>query len=464
MNTTHRIFTNKVSVVWASLSLLILTSIPSQAQIINGVEEIAEKTTVQINTDANPGGSGVIIKKEGNTYSVLTANHVVCANLGRQTVRCRTDYTYTIRTHDGIEYPIKERQILQTKLQDPDLAIVTFNSPEHYEVAELGNSDKIRIGSDIFVAGFPAIFGRVGIQRSFTVTDGKIVTFINNPPQGYGLVYNATTRIGNSGGPVFDISGSVIGIHGLADTDIVESDNPNQSETRNSIRPNPSIIRRLINPQAESGTASIQKTGFNAGIPINILYRILPQNEEFNTSTTDSSPSDIAIKPSQPQKSTTSKYRRLEKLLQYQNFEEADNETSKLIRDANGGNSLSKENAEKFSCGELRTIDRLWVKYSKGKYGFSVQQKIYQSLGGSKEAMEFGTSEYKQKIIDGLRSKTGWSSSERAGRLLPVRTDGVRWGSRMSSGSRGICGREWGFLSVLWVLAALLSRHAECNT
>ena len=75
----------------------------------------------------------------------------------------------------------------------------------------------------------------MGKDRSFTITNGKVVTFIDNPPKGYGLIYDATTRIGNSGGPVFDTEGKVIGIHGLADTDSLESDNTNQSETRNNL-------------------------------------------------------------------------------------------------------------------------------------------------------------------------------------------------------------------------------------
>ena len=116
MNTIYKTVINKISIPCTTLSILILTSIRTPAQTVNGVEEVAEKTTVQINTDANPGGSGVIIKKEGNIYTVLTANHVVCDNLGRENIRCRTDFTYTIRTYDGREYPIKERQILQTKL------------------------------------------------------------------------------------------------------------------------------------------------------------------------------------------------------------------------------------------------------------------------------------------------------------------------------------------------------------
>ncbi len=164
--------------------------------------------------------------------------------------RCSNDLNeLTIRTHDSREYPIKKRQILQTKeVQHLDLAIVTFNSPEHYEVAELGNSDKITQGSDIFVAGF----NWKGHIRWFTVIDGIIVNFTNftNNSQisslGYRLVYKAKTVLGTSGAPVFDKNGKVIGIHGLAET----TEDP---ETNVHI-----------------------KTGFSAGIPINILYRILP--------------------------------------------------------------------------------------------------------------------------------------------------------------------------------------------
>ncbi|MBG0743512.1 MAG: serine protease, partial [Cylindrospermopsis raciborskii KL1] len=284
MNTIYKTVINKISIPCTTLSILILTSIRTPAQTVNGVEEVAEKTTVQINTDANPGGSGVIIKKEGNIYTVLTANHVVCDNLGRENIRCRTDFTYTIRTYDGREYPIKKRQILQTKLQDPDLAIVTFESSQEYQIAELGNSNNIKRQSDIFVAGFPTIFGRVGKDRTLTITNGKVVAFVPNPPQGYGLIYDAITRIGNSGGPVFDTSGNVVGIHGLADTDAIEGNNINQSETTNSLKPNISTIRKLINPQAESGSSFLQKTGFNAGIPINLFLSINKLNQEVTES------------------------------------------------------------------------------------------------------------------------------------------------------------------------------------
>ncbi|MBW4592221.1 MAG: GUN4 domain-containing protein [Brasilonema angustatum HA4187-MV1] len=36
---------------------------------------------------------------------------------------------------------------------------------------------------------------------------------------------------------------------------------------------------------------------------------------------------------------------------------------------------------ENFPCTDLRTIDQLWVKYSGGRFGFSVQKRIWERVG-----------------------------------------------------------------------------------
>ncbi|NLQ03600.1 GUN4 domain-containing protein [Cylindrospermopsis raciborskii] len=74
-------------------------------------------------------------------------------------------------------------------------------------------------------------------------------------------------------------------------------------------------------------------------------------------------------------------FSKLNSLLQAQNFKEADRETRKIMlaiakREEEGW--LRIEDAEKFPCKELRSIDQLWLKYSGGKFGISVQQQIYQ--------------------------------------------------------------------------------------
>ena len=45
---------------------------------------------------------------------------------------------------------------------------------------------------------------------------------------------------------------------------------------------------------------------------------------------------------------------------------------------------LDVNSIDNFPCEDLRTIDQLWVKYSDGRFGFSVQKRIYQNLGGTR--------------------------------------------------------------------------------
>lgn len=107
------------------------------------VAQIAKPRTVQINNQLNPGGSGVIIAKKGKTYTVLTANHVVKW----------TDLKYTIRTYNGKEYPVTDVQRLQRSENEPDLAVVQFNSPEEYTIATIGDSNQVAmVRLFIFVA------------------------------------------------------------------------------------------------------------------------------------------------------------------------------------------------------------------------------------------------------------------------------------------------------------------------
>jgi hypothetical protein len=96
-------------------------------------------------------------------------------------------------------------------------------------------------------------------------------------------------------------------------------------------------------------------------------------------------------------------YRKLRDLLKAKKWKEADEETRvKILKVANRESEgwLRVEDAENFSCQDLGTIDKLWVKYSNGKFGFSVQKQIYQGVGGSKE---YNRDDYK-KFAD----KVGW--------------------------------------------------------
>jgi hypothetical protein len=96
-------------------------------------------------------------------------------------------------------------------------------------------------------------------------------------------------------------------------------------------------------------------------------------------------------------------YSKLRDLLKTGRWKEADKETLQLMlcvgeREEEGW--LRIEDIDNFPCDEIRTIDQLWVKYSNGKFGFSVQKQIYQILGGSKY--------YDQKIWEVFGEIVGW--------------------------------------------------------
>lgn len=73
-------------------------------------------------------------------------------------------------------------------------------------------------------------------------------------------------------------------------------------------------------------------------------------------------------------------YTRLRDLLKAGKWRDADRETFEVMIRAVGkkyDHWLSRDELLNFPCTDLHTIDRLWVKYSQGKFGFSVQKKIY---------------------------------------------------------------------------------------
>lgn len=81
-------------------------------------------------------------------------------------------------------------------------------------------------------------------------------------------------------------------------------------------------------------------------------------------------------------------YSKLKKLLARGKWEKADQETAKvMLQAANRVEEkwLDVEDIDNFPCEDLCTINQLWVHYSNGKFGFSVQAEIYRSLEGTKE-------------------------------------------------------------------------------
>jgi hypothetical protein len=80
----------------------------------------------------------------------------------------------------------------------------------------------------------------------------------------------------------------------------------------------------------------------------------------------------------------SSKYKRLDEFMQSQKWIEADQETYRLMITTVGkdvGQWFESTDLSEFPYEDLRILDGLWIRYSEGKWGFSVQKRIWQECG-----------------------------------------------------------------------------------
>ncbi|NJK69956.1 MAG: trypsin-like peptidase domain-containing protein [Microcoleus sp. SU_5_3] len=169
------------------------------------VERLARLTAVRILTP-NASGSGAIVRRQGQVYTVLTNWHVVAFS-----------QQHTAIAPDGQRYRLLG---VPKQVGNADLAIVQFRSSTPYQVARI-STDLLTVGEPVFAAGFPMYRSgsltttfEQGI-RAFRFTQGAVSVL---PPkslaQGYRLGYTNDIAVGMSGGPIFNSQGLLIGING----------------------------------------------------------------------------------------------------------------------------------------------------------------------------------------------------------------------------------------------------------
>lgn len=101
-------------------------------------------------------------------------------------------------------------------------------------------------------------------------------------------------------------------------------------------------------------------------------------------------------------------YRKLDSLLAAQKWQEADRETAAImlwLSNQEEKGLLTLEDIQKFPKLDLYTIDHLWVNYSRGRFGLSIQNQIWQSVGGHENA--------KYEIWYQFCEQIGWRDQDR---------------------------------------------------
>ena len=105
------------------------------------------------------------------------------------------------------------------------------------------------------------------------------------------------------------------------------------------------------------------------------------------------------------------RYKNLQQYLAQSNWFEADKETIRLILSVTAKEieELTPEDIRHCPCNDLMVLDRLWMKYSDSRFGFSPQLQTYQEVGGSLDT----TIEQNQQIIETWGEKLGWRKDKR---------------------------------------------------
>ena len=164
--------------------------------------KVAEKVKlVTVNVQqGNSQGSGVVITKDGY---VLTAAHVA----GKPNLEA------TVVFHNGRRY--RAKTLGMNRNVDAGLLKITDEPAEGWPCATMGESQKLAEGQWCVAAGHP---GGWQEKRGTVIRVGRVLGMFPGT-----IVTDCSLIGGDSGGPLFDLSGRLVGIHSRIGADVTEN-------------------------------------------------------------------------------------------------------------------------------------------------------------------------------------------------------------------------------------------------
>lgn len=314
---------------WFAWLGIVSILIPFPVAIAQLDQSQLKEITVRIDVEGSykeDGGSGVIVRQQGQFYTILTAYHVVQEKRNYKVLIFNPSNQQIIGSHI-----INEKNIKQ--IDDYDLAEITIQSSAKYRTANIGDSQQLQPTDDLTVSGYPLPSSEITKRLSTpTLNLGKFNDKL--PPdallkgkKGATLKMDVTTEVGMSGGAVVNKNGELVGI-------LVEADKDASGNKSSSL-----------------------------AIPIDSY----PQWQAIRNSQRLSSP---LPSPNQT----------LEQLLAAKKWGQANDKTWEILLkegDADNSDDLDSNELLSLNCKTLADLDLAWRKASNGRYGFRLQRSIY---------------------------------------------------------------------------------------
>jgi hypothetical protein len=314
---------------WFAWLGIVSILIPFPVAIAQLDQSQLKEITVRIDVEGSykeDGGSGVIVRQQGQFYTILTAYHVVQEKRNYKVLIFNPSNRQIIGSHI-----INEKNIKQ--IDDYDLAEITIQSSAKYRTANIGDSQQLQPTDDLTVSGYPLPSYLITERLSTsTLKPGKFTDRL--PPdallkgkKGATLKMDVATEVGMSGGAVVNKNGELVGI-------LVEAD------------------------KDASG---------NKSSPLAIPIDLYPQWQAIRNSQ--------RLSPLLPSPNQT-----LEQLLAAKKWGQANDKTWEILLskgDSDKSGDLNSFEVKNLECETLRYLNRKWSEASKKRYGFEVQSRIY---------------------------------------------------------------------------------------
>jgi S1-C subfamily serine protease len=236
---SYRMYGSKVGVVVSGINKIVIDKLITKEVDFTGSNN--NVTTSSEDKNVKGTGSGLFVSKNGY---IITNYHVIDE---AKNIVVETKYDGIIKSYNAVVVKSdKDNDISILKIDDKNF---TNLSKVQYAFKETGAID---VGSSVYTIGFPLALTGMGKEAKFT--DGKI-----SAKTGYNNAINSfqTTvpvQPGNSGGPLFDDKGKLIG---LVNAKIHEADNVSYAIKLNYVKNLIEVLPETIDLPNDTSIASL---------------------------------------------------------------------------------------------------------------------------------------------------------------------------------------------------------------